>query len=149
MARQAGEVSQELLARLGDQCLDLLEVLIDDSAASSRGRISAATVVRVKQVIARRLGDPHLSVARIAAELNISASQLTRTMKAHDLSPMRYAWSLRLEHAAQLLSCTSKDTLQAKEIAYRCGFTSAAHFSRAFKERYGMSPRDFAAFAQV
>jgi AraC-like DNA-binding protein len=32
-----------------------------------------------------------------------------------------------------------------QEIAYRCGFASAAHFSRAFKERYGMTPRAYAA----
>ncbi len=55
---------------------------------------------------------------------------------------MRYAWSLRVEHAAQLLVQTPKCSIQ--EIAYQCGFVSTAHFSRAFKERYAMTPREFA-----
>lgn len=141
---QAGETSERLLARLGDQCLDLLDVLINDPATSARGRTGAATVLRAKQVIARLVGDPCLSVAQIASELNVSAGYLTRTLRANGLSPMRYAWSLRLEYAARLLASTPEGAVQAKEVAYRCGFASAAHFSRAFKNRYGMSPRAFA-----
>jgi AraC-like DNA-binding protein len=84
-----------------------------------------------------------LSVVRIAEELNISTSCLTRALKANGLSPMRYAWSLRLEHATRMLAGAQQGAIQ--EIAYRCGFASAAHFSRAFKERYGMTPRAYAA----
>jgi AraC-like DNA-binding protein len=145
IARQSGETSKSLLARLGDQCLDLLDVVINDSASSTRERTGAVTVIRARQTIARLVGDPELSVARIASELNVSASHLTRTLQAHDLSPMSYAWSLRLERAAGLLTCASKGAIQAKEVAYQCGFASASHFSRAFKKRFGMSPRAFAA----
>ena len=28
-------------------------------------------------------------------------------------------------------------------LAYGCGFLSQSHFSRRFKERYGLSPRDY------
>jgi AraC-like DNA-binding protein len=142
MARQSGETSKPLLARLGDQCLDLLDVVINDS--STRDRTGAVTVIRARQTIARLVGDPELSVARIASELNVSASYLTRTLQAHGLSPMSYAWSLRLEHAAGLLTRASKGAIQAKQVAFQCGFASASHFSRAFKKRYGMSPRAFA-----
>jgi transcriptional regulator GlxA family with amidase domain len=93
-------------------------------------------------VIARRIGDPGLNVEGIAAELNMSASTLVRAMKANGLSAMRYAWSLRLEHAAQLLAGASHGTIQ--EIVYQCGFINAAHFSRAFRARYGMTPREYA-----
>jgi AraC-like DNA-binding protein len=65
-------------------------------------------------------------------------------LKAAGTSPMRYAWSLRLEQAARLLGGPEKDDVRAKEVAYRCGFSDAAHFSRAFKARYGASPREFA-----
>jgi AraC-like DNA-binding protein len=143
LAAQAGKASEPLLERLGDQCLDLMDVLVNNRDSNTSGRASVATMLRAKQVIARRLGDPDLSVVRIAAELNISTSCLTRALKANGLSPMRYAWSLRLEHATRLLAGAPQGAIQ--EIAYQCGFASAAHFSRAFKERYGMTPRAYAA----
>jgi AraC-like DNA-binding protein len=32
--------------------------------------------------------------------------------------------------------------VQISDIAYRCGFSTPAHFSRAFRKRYGVSPRE-------
>ncbi|CAB3751753.1 AraC family transcriptional regulator [Paraburkholderia humisilvae] len=143
LGSQTGKASDALLVRLGDQCLDLMDVLVNNRHGAANGRASAATVLRAKQLIARRIGDPELSVIRIAAELNISISCLTRALKASGVSPMRYAWSMRLEHATRLLAGAPQGAIQ--EVAYQCGFASAAHFSRAFKERYGMTPREYAA----
>jgi AraC-like DNA-binding protein len=143
LTTQAGKASEPLLERLSDQCLDLMDVLVNERDSCASRRANVATMLRAKQVIARRIGDPDLSVVRIAEELNISTSCLTRALKANGLSPMRYAWSLRLEHATRMLAGASQGAIQ--EIAYQCGFASAAHFSRAFKERYGMTPRAYAA----
>ncbi|RFU49574.1 helix-turn-helix domain-containing protein [Paraburkholderia sp. DHOC27] len=143
-ARQAGATSQTLRERFGQQCLDLLDVVLENADDAARGRANALTVLRTRQIVLRSLADPDLSVNGIAAELNMSASALTRALKTAGLSPMRYAWTLRLEQAARLLSGTAKHPVRVKEVAYRCGFSDAAHFSRAFKARYGMSPRDFA-----
>jgi len=142
-ADRAPDISAALRGRLGQQCLDLLDLVLDNSRAAPRSGVSATTVLRTKQVVQRLLADPGLSVGRIAAELNISTSYLTRALKTSGLSPMRYAWSLRLEHAAAMFRNAAKNQLQAKEVAYRCGFINATHFSRAFKAKYGMSPRAF------
>ncbi|MFC0397938.1 AraC family transcriptional regulator [Paraburkholderia rhizosphaerae] len=143
LTSQAGKASDPLLARLAEQCLDLMDVLVSDRGTRASERASVATVLRAKQVIARHIGDRRLSPARIAAELNMSTSSLLRALKAKGLSPMRYAWSLRLEHAARLLGGAPHGAIQ--EVAYQCGFESTSHFSRAFKERYGMTPREYAA----
>ena len=45
---------------------------------------------------------------------------------------------IRLRHAAALLRETD---LSATEIAVASGFTTAAHFSRSFSHRYGVTPR--------
>jgi AraC-like DNA-binding protein len=34
-------------------------------------------------------------------------------------------------------------SLSISEICFRWGFNGSAHFSRSFKERYGVSPRDY------
>jgi AraC-like DNA-binding protein len=145
VASQAGKASNALLTRLGNQCLDLMDVLVDSHNGPACDRSSALTALRAKQLIARSIGDPGLSVARIAAQLHISNSSLTRALRAHGISPMRYAWSLRLEHAARLLADTSRSAVQIREVAYQCGFTDAAHFSRVFKRRYEMTPREYVA----
>jgi AraC-like DNA-binding protein len=142
LASRASHVSESVIARLGDQCLDLMDVLVDDHAVPDSRRTGAITVLRVKQVVLRHICNPDLSVAQIAAELNVSASSLTRTLKVEGLSPMYYAWTLRLEHSMQLLAGAPRGAI--RQIAYKCGFQSAAHFSRAFKERYGMTPSEYA-----
>jgi AraC-like DNA-binding protein len=139
---QVGKASAPLLTRLGDQCLDLMDVVIGRDAKPAAARAASATTLRAKQLIARRIGDPDLDLTTIAYEMNLSASTLTRALKASGLSPMRYAWSLRLSHAARLLAKTPDGGI--RDIAFQCGFASAAHFSRAFRERYGMTPREFA-----
>jgi AraC-like DNA-binding protein len=147
LCAQVGKASTPLLERLGDQCLDLMDVVIGPGAQPASSHSSAATALRARQLIARRIGDPELSLAGMAKELNLSTSTLTRSLKASGLSPMRYAWSLRLERAARLLEQTPKGAIQ--EIAFQCGFASAAHFSRAFKERYAMTPREYAMSAAL
>jgi AraC-like DNA-binding protein len=55
---------------------------------------------------------------------------------------MRYVWESRLMLAADMLRRGDKGRVQISDIAYRCGFSTPAHFSRAFKHRYGVSPRE-------
>jgi AraC-like DNA-binding protein len=140
----SGKASETILSRLGEQCIDLMDVLIDDGDHPPSRPLSAANVLLAKQLIARRIGDPDLNAERIAAELNMSKSSLDRAMRASGLSVMSYVWSLRLERAAQrLLVDTSHGAI--KRIIFQCGFSNHAHFSRAFKARYGMTPRQYAA----
>jgi AraC-like DNA-binding protein len=142
VAAHAGNASDALRARLGDQCLDLMDVLVGNRDDLAVRRSSAVTALRAKQLIARHIGDPELSLKRVAAELNVSISSVTRALKADGLSVMRYAWALRLERAARMLEARQS---AIQEIAYQCGFANPAHFSRAFKERYGVTPREYAA----
>ncbi|CAB3745821.1 helix-turn-helix transcriptional regulator [Paraburkholderia humisilvae] len=143
LTSQAGKVSEALLARLVGQGLDLMEVLANDRNGSAWSSPSAAIALRAKQLIARRIGDPDLNVASIAAVLNVSTRTVSRALRANGISAMRYVWSMRLEHAAGRLASAPQVTIQ--EIAYRCGFTSPSHFSREFRKRYDMTPREYVA----
>ncbi|MDQ7981549.1 helix-turn-helix domain-containing protein [Paraburkholderia sp. SARCC-3016] len=143
VASYAGKANNALLTRLGDQCLDLMDVLVNERDGPAPSGASVVTALRAKKLIVRNIGDPGLSVPSIAAQLNMSASSLTRALRDQGLSPMRYAWSLRLEHAARLLANEPRGAIG--EVAFQCGFANAAHFSRAFKERYEMTPRQYAA----
>ncbi len=48
----------------------------------------------------------------------------------------------RLEHCRKELSCYGPSK-NITEIAYRWGFNDSAHFSRSFKNRYGISPKQY------
>jgi AraC-like DNA-binding protein len=142
LTAQIGRASEPLLARLSMQCLDLMDVLLGPCQPVLGRRTSAKIAWLAKQTIARRIGDASLDVTSVAAALNVSSSCLSRALKAEGLSAMRYAYSLRIEHAGQLLANVPQ--LMIREVADQCGFLNAAHFSRVFKEHHGMTPREFA-----
>ncbi|ANN77563.1 helix-turn-helix transcriptional regulator [Bordetella flabilis] len=133
--------SPALRRQLGEQCLDVLDVLLDDGRRRSMARGPEATLLRAKRIIARSVGDSSLTIGRLAAELNVSSNYLGRLFKRDGTSVMRYVGAVRLEHAARLLREVPRRPMQIQEIAYRCGYVSLAHFSRAYKQRFGMSPR--------
>lgn len=55
-------------------------------------------------------------------------------------TPGRWLLDRRLKHA-QLLITTSSKTVS--EIAFESGFENVSHFSRAFKQRFGVSPANY------
>lgn len=111
--------------------------------APSLSNLTAYHLARVKRRIDEQLADPSLSVGSLAASLGMSASHIHRVFKSEPLTPSQYIWERRLE------AC-SRDLLEPRlagkpvgEIAYGRGFNDAAHFSRAFRERFGCSPRQW------
>jgi AraC-like DNA-binding protein len=142
MAGQLCPPSQPVRQRLGQQCLDLMDVILHDPSHPPLARSPDATLLRAKGVVARRAGDVQLTVSKISAELNISPGYLNRLFASEGTSVMRYLFSQRLKRAEQLLKQTPKHRIQIQEIAFQCGFSSAAHFSRLFKQHYGITPRD-------
>jgi len=76
--------------------------------------------------------------ARIAGR---STASFKREFQEHyGTSPGKWLTNRRLEHTKLLLT-TSKKTIG--EIIYDCGFENVSHFSRVFKENYGVSPLQF------
>lgn len=76
----------------------------------------------------------------LAALVGISRRQLERLFKKYlNCVPRRYYLDLRLQKARQLLLQTDKSVA---EVAIACGFVSAPHFSKSYRDRYSVSPRD-------
>jgi AraC-like DNA-binding protein len=142
MAEQAGATSKQMRRRQGEQVLDLIDLLLDDPGVLIRARSSEATLFRAKRYIAQNLRNPDLTATLIASAANASETHLHRLFKAEGTSLMRYVWTHRLELAARLLKEHNESRLQIQEVAYNCGFSTPAHFSRSFKDRYGVSPKD-------
>lgn len=85
------------------------------------------------------LAAPSLSAAARAAR--VTDAHFSRLFKARiGLGYAAYVQMHRLNVAARHLLT---DTAPVSQIAYRVGFSSAAHFSTAFAEQFGLSPRTF------
>lgn len=146
IGRQSGHTSIELRRRQGEHLLDILSAIIDDPYGLASRRSSNATLLRAKRFISQNIGNVDLSVKLVATAVGASEAHLHRLFRADGHSLMRYVLCHRLELAAELLTHMSERRLHIKEIAYRCGFLNAAHFSRAFRQRFGVSPRVAATF---
>jgi AraC family transcriptional regulator, positive regulator of tynA and feaB len=106
--------------------------------------VAASSVVyRAKSAIDSRLGDPDLDTAVVAQMLRISPRRLQEVFRAENLSVDGWIWERRLTQAHRLLSDPACAALAVAMIAYRCGFTNQAHFSRRFRQRFGCSPSEF------
>ena len=105
--------------------------------------MTAYHVARFKRLVDERLRDPALSVASIAAELGISVGHLHRLFKCDPLPPAQYVWNRRLEACGRELLDPRRGKASVAEIAFGWGFNDAAHFSRAFRGRFGCSPREW------
>ncbi len=81
-----------------------------------------------------------LTREEIAARVGLSRRQLERLFRRYlNTSPARYYLRLRLERARLLLT---QSTMPVTEIAFACGFTSASHFSKCYRDMFTRTPRD-------
>ncbi|MEK6153931.1 AraC family transcriptional regulator [Flavobacteriaceae bacterium 3-367] len=90
----------------------------------------------------RDIVDAHVyssvTIAKLASLAAMSRSTFKREFqKAYGQSPATYFRNKKIEMALELLA---KTDLRATEIAYECGFSSVAHFSRIFKQKKGLPP---------
>jgi AraC family transcriptional regulator len=82
--------------------------------------------------------DTDLTLSALAAECGYSRTHFSRMFTAATgQTPHRYVLERRLQRAESLLA---RRSLSLLEIAFACGFSSHAHFSTAFRSRYGVSP---------
>jgi AraC-like DNA-binding protein len=98
---------------------------------------------RIAMYLRQHLGDPDLSPAQVARAHNISVRHLYNLWAGRDVSPGRWIIQERLEAARRELAKPAAQSRTIAAIAHQCGFTDAAHFSRRFRDAYGMSPRDW------
>ena len=138
-ARGVGESIMQLVQ------LSLLELAGRDSAPTQREALRE----RIQQLVARRLGDPQLSVDAIALELNCSRRQLYNAFCDEPDGVAGYVLAQRLEACRRDIEDRCLVATSITELAMRRGFNRPAHFSRAFKARFGVTPSEWRAQRRI
>ena len=81
-----------------------------------------------------------ISINDVAAYAGISERYLRSLFLQYlNFSPLDYLNQIRINKSIELLRNTE---LSVKEVSFQCGFQSPQYFSRIFKQRTGISPRE-------
>lgn len=124
-----------------DAVLDLLSAALDEEVPHhSRG---STLLVEAKTLIESELGDTALSTTTVAARLHISPRYLQKLFEGDGHTVAGWVRSRRLEKCHRDLRDPGMRSISIGSICARHGLIDSSHFSKVFKERYGMSPRDF------
>jgi AraC-like DNA-binding protein len=112
-----------------------------DAAAPPPEPEQAARREQVKACARARLHDPGLTVAALATALHTSVSTLHRAFADEPYTLSEWIWAQRLDGVRADLCNPVLRARTLTELAFSWGFVDASHFSRAFKARFGCSPR--------
>jgi AraC family transcriptional regulator, exoenzyme S synthesis regulatory protein ExsA len=140
----ASERPPELLLKLKLKEL-IASIVISPSNAilSSYLRLLASRELPSIPTIMEGNGCHNLSLEAFAKLCGRSLSTFKREFSRHyGVPPGRWLLERRLECSARLLSTTS---MTITDIVFECGFEQPAHFSRAFKARFGQTPSEYRA----
>ncbi|MBR0691618.1 helix-turn-helix domain-containing protein [Bradyrhizobium lablabi] len=121
---------------------DLLGALFAVSDLPRNSSYTDKLFTRVCSIARSRFSDPDLSLRDVASEAGISLRYLQKLFTARGTTCSRFIQSLRLDHAAHLLSRRklTRSGQPLAEISNACGFGDYAHFSRTFRLRFGCAP---------
>jgi transcriptional regulator GlxA family with amidase domain len=138
ITRQHGH---DLAAAVADQ---LMHERIRDEHDHQRMSLPARLGVRhpkllsVIELMERNLEEP-MTRADLATSAGLSTRQLERLFRKYlNRSPARYYLELRLHKARLLLVQTNMSVI---DVALACGFVSASHFSKCYRDFFGRTPR--------
>ncbi len=127
---------------------ELLAAALDEVILASPLPLSeyrATALMRVRDFVERHLDVCELDTAMVSTALNLSPRYINKLFEAENTSLTRYIWRRRLERAAADLQDPARAGLGISAIAMAHGFNDLSHFSRAFRQRFDLSPRAYRA----
>jgi transcriptional regulator GlxA family with amidase domain len=133
---------KELVAAISEEAvIDRIRTKDDQQRIPLRQQIgtSQPKLTEAVKLMEANLEEP-ISPDELAGYVGISRRQLERLFRTYlDCTPSRYYLELRLRNARMLLLQTENSIV---EISLMCGFISTPHFSKCYREMFGLPPRD-------
>jgi len=135
------DFDESLVNRVCEQVLtDRVRSPTDRQRLPLRARLGVqnSKVLTIIELMEANLSEP-LSLIEIADHVDLSRRQIERLFRTEmGRSPARYYLEIRLDRARHLLIQSSMPVV---EVAVACGFVSASHFSKCYRELYARSPQ--------
>lgn len=124
--------------------IELLRAVLTSQHGNSvlaTGPLEATLSLRITQYVREHLADPDLSAARIAAAHSISVRHLYAVLSRSGISLGDWIRTRRLAECKRELAGPNGRRRTIAATGRSWGFVDATHFSKAFKQTYGVSPR--------
>lgn len=137
-------MTEETRSIVGRQLADLLALALqsDERVLTSGGStVRAAHLTRIEAFVRRHIDDPDLGPDDVAAGCGISVRYLHELLRDTNQTLGQWIRDQRLAAAHDDLT-NPAETRSIGEIAYARGFSDQAQFSRAFRARYGVTPKE-------
>ncbi len=136
----------------GDMLLSLLTMVIlrlkrhsdtqEDPLKSTHGTTTENEIIRRAQQYISTHVRSRLTVPLVAQNADVSASYLTALFHKHlQISPGEYIRRIKLQESKQMIR---EGTMNFTEIAQILQYSTIHHFSRQFKEKFGITPSQYA-----
>ena len=120
---------------------DLIGLAVNGAGISREMTPGSALRDKVVTLIDARLCDPELRTTTIADDLGVSARTVQNVFAAMGATPSSYVLEQRLQRAAEQLATRRRDSIT--DVAFDVGFNDSAYFARCFRQRFGMTPREW------
>jgi AraC-like DNA-binding protein len=123
--------------------------MLDASEVQSEISLREVWRDRIKAYIGAHLRDPELSIQQIADAMNCTRRYVHKVFQSEEDSVSESILRMRLNRCREDLCNPGRSRSSVTEIAYSWGFNNPAHFSKAFKDEFDVSPRLYRMQAQM
>jgi len=135
--RELDELSDAGLAIACQSVVDILDSAL--VVGPERPSLNSSRLTEVRHYIEDNLDDPRLYASTIAAAHGISVRTLQKLFSDEGTTVSSWIRERRLRACYRALSNAQRSET-VTEVAFRWGFNDAAHFSRRFKQAFGVTP---------
>jgi AraC-like DNA-binding protein len=153
-----GAAMQELYAQADDLTVSEAEAAIEGIVALTAGHARRSLIgdepnqaksrrKAVLDYIDAHLENVQLGPDEIAAAINMSRASLYWLLAAEG-GIRALLLKRRLDEALKLMLAVDEDDRSLKQIVRRCGFSGPSQFTRVFRARFGVAPRQYRALVR-
>jgi AraC family transcriptional activator of tynA and feaB len=152
VARHADELGEDMGSELSNVVVRLLASAVSalpDSLRMMPSRLELFHKARIKRFVREHLRDQGLDVDMVSRAVGLSTRYIHKLFSSEPEPLMKWVWAERIEGACKELETTASRRKAISQIGFSWGFSGPAHFSRSFRNRYGVSPVEYRSRAGI
>jgi AraC-like DNA-binding protein len=152
VAGHADDLDENTGSGLSNVLIGLLASIVSmlpDSLRMMPSRLELFHKARIKGFVREHLRDPGLDVDMVSQAVGLSTRYIHKLFSSEPEPLMKWVWAERIDGACKEIEQTALRRKAISQIGFSWGFSGPAHFSRSFRNRYGVSPLEYRSRAGV